>query len=110
MSLWSRILNAVHGGRLNREIEEELQSHIEEAIASGRDPDEARRTFGSILRQREAGHSIRVAGWLESLVADTNFGWRQLCRNKVTSAAAVLSLALGIGSCVAAFRLIDALL
>ena len=110
MSLWSRISNALRGERLNREIEEELQSHIEEAIASGRDPDEARRTFGSILRQREASHSIRVAGWLESLLADVRFGWRQLCRNKVTSAAAVLSLALGIGSCVAAFRLIDALL
>ena len=110
MSLWSRILNAVRGDRLNREIEEELQSHIEEAIASGRDPGEARRTFGSILRQREASHSIRVAGWLESLLADLRFGWRQLCRNKVTSVAAVLSLALGIGSCVAAFRLIDALL
>jgi predicted permease len=110
MSLWSRISNALYSERLNREIEEELQSHIEEAIASGRDPDEARRTFGSILRQREASHSIRVAGWLESLLADLRFGWRQLCRNKVTSAAAVLSLALGIGSCVAAFRLIDALL
>jgi predicted permease len=110
MSLWSRISNAVRGERLNREIEEELQSHIEEAIASGRDADEARGTFGSILRQREASHSIRVAGWLESLLADVRFGWRQLCRNKVTSMAAVLSLALGIGSCVAAFRLIDALL
>src|SRR6202000_3437980 len=95
---------------LNRESEEELHAHIEEAIASGRDPGEARRTFGSVLRQREAGHSIRVAGWLESLLADMKFGWRQLSRNKVTSAAAVLSLALGIGSCVAAFRLIDALL
>jgi predicted permease len=110
MSLWSRISNAVRSERLNREIEEELQSHMEEAIASGRDPDAARRAFGSLLRQREAGHSIRVAGWLESLLADVRFGWRQLCRNKVASAAAVLSLALGIGSCVAAFRLIDALL
>ena len=110
MSLWSRISNALRGERLNLEIEEELQSHIEEAIASGRDPGEARRTFGSILRQREASHSIRAAGWLESLLADTKFGWRQLCRNKVTSVAAVLSLALGMGSCVAAFRLIDALL
>ena len=110
MSLWSRILNAVHGERLNREIEEELQSHIEEAIASGHVADEARRTFGSILRQREASHGIRAAEWLESLLADTKFGWRQLCRNKVMSVAAVLSLALGIGSCVAAFRLIDALL
>src|SRR5579863_2817485 len=110
MSMWSRVMNALRGDRLNREIDEELQSHIEEAVASGRDPDEVRRTFGSILRQREASHSIRVAGWLESLLADTKFGWRQLWRNRVTSAAAVLSLALGIGSCVAAFRLIDALL
>jgi len=110
MSLWSRIANAVRGERLNREIEEELQSHIEEAIASGRDPSEAQRAFGSALRAQEASHSIRATGWLESLFADAKFGWRQLGRNKVTSAAAVLSLALGIGSCVAAFRLIDALL
>jgi predicted permease len=110
MSWWSRISNAVRGERLNREIEEELQSHIDEAIASGRDPKEAHRAFGSALRAREASYSIRAAGWLESLLADVSFGWRQLCRNKVTSFAAVLSLALGIGSCVAAFRLIDALL
>lgn len=110
MSLWSRISNAVRGERLNREIEEEMQSHLEEAIASGRDPDEVHRTFGSMLRQREASHSIRTAGWLESLLADTRFGWRQLCRNKIATTAAVLSLALGIGSCVGAFRLIDALL
>ena len=110
MSMWSRISNALRGERLNREIEEELQSHIEEAIASGRDPGEARRSFGSIVRQRETSHSIRVAGWLESVLADLRFGWRQLGRNKVASAAAMLSLALGIGSCVAAFRLIDALL
>jgi predicted permease len=110
MSWWSRISNAVRGERLNREIEEELQSHIDEAIASGRDPKEAHRAFGSALRAREASYSIRAAGWLESLLADVSFGWRQLCRNKVTSFAAVLSLALGIGSCIAAFRLIDALL
>ena len=110
MSLWSRIANAFRGEHLNREIAEEMQSHIDEAVASGRDPREARRAFGSDLHAREASHNIRTAEWLESLVADTKFGWRQLWRNKVASAAAVLSLALGIGSCVAAFRLIDALL
>jgi hypothetical protein len=110
MSLWSRISNAMHSERLNREIDEELQAHIEEAIASGRDPAEANRAFGSALRAREASHSIRITGWLGSLVADLRFGWRQLWRHKITSLAAVLSLALGIGSCVAAFRLIDALL
>lgn len=110
MSLWSRISNALDGERLNREIDEELQAHVDEAIASGRDPGEAQRAFGSALRAREASHRVRAAGWLESLLADVRFGWRQLWRNKVTSAAAVLSLALGIGSCVAAFRLMDALL
>ncbi len=33
-----------------------------------------------------------------------------MMKNKVTSAAAVLSLALAIGACTSAFRLIDALL
>ena len=89
MSLWSRISNAVRGERLNREIEEELQLHIEEAIASGRDPGEARRTFGSILRQREASHSIRAAGWLESL----------LVRYKIRVAAALAKQGHVVGRC-----------
>ena len=53
---------------------------------------------------------VGVAAWLESLRADAVFGWRQLKKRKVTSAAAILSLALGIGTCTSAFRLIDALL
>jgi predicted permease len=48
--------------------------------------------------------------WLDSLRADAVFGWRQLKKKKVTSAAAILSLALAIGACTSAFRLIDALL
>jgi predicted permease len=48
--------------------------------------------------------------WLDSLRADAVFGWRQLVKRKVTSAAAILSLALAIGACTSAFRLIDALL
>jgi predicted permease len=54
--------------------------------------------------------SPNVLVWLESLRADAVFGWRQLRRHKLTSTAAILSLALGIGACVSAFRLIDALL
>ncbi|HEY3940676.1 MAG TPA: ABC transporter permease [Bryobacteraceae bacterium] len=46
---------------------------------------------------------------LESLRADIVFGWRQLNKHKITSAAAILSLGLAIGACTAAFRLMDAL-
>ncbi|HWF48683.1 MAG TPA: ABC transporter permease, partial [Bryobacteraceae bacterium] len=95
---------------MSREIDEELASHIEEAIDQGRDPAEARRAFGSTLRQREASRDVKVAIWLDSLRADAVFGWRQLNKKKVTSAAVIVSLALAIGSATAAFRLIDALL
>src|SRR4029077_3766225 len=110
MSFWSRIANVLRGDGLSREIDEELQSHIQEAIEQGRDPAEARKACGSALRQRDASRDIRVIAWLDSLRADAIFGWRQLKRNKVASAAAILSLALAIGSCTSAFRLIDALL
>jgi predicted permease len=110
MSLWSRLANVFRGDRLNREIDEELQSHIEEAIEEGRDPAEARKAFGSPLRQREASRDTRLLVWLDSLRADAIFGWRQLMKRKVTSAAAILSLGLAIGACTAAFRIIDALL
>jgi len=110
MSLLSRIANVFRGDRLSREIDEELQSHIAEAIEQGRDPMEARKAFGSVLRQRDQSHDFRVIPWLDSLGADAVFGWRQLRKNKVTSAAAILSLAVGIGACTSAFRLIDALL
>src|SRR5271167_63322 len=110
MSLWSRLGNAFRGDQLNREIDEELEAHIAEAIAQGRDPVEARRAFGSTLRHREGSRDVRIVAWLESLRSDAIFGLRQLKKTKVTSLAAILSLALAIGACTSAFRLIDAIL
>jgi predicted permease len=110
MSWLSRIGNIFRAERLNREIDEELLAHLEEAIEHGRDPGEARRAFGSALRHREAIRDVRILTWLESLRADAVFGWRQLSKTKVTSLAAILSLAVAIGACTSAFRLIDALL
>ena len=108
--MWSRIANVFRPDRLSGEIDEELQAHVEEAIEQGRDPAEARRALGAALRLREESRDVRLITWLDSLRADAVFGWRQLMKNKVTSAAAILSLALGIGACTSAFRMIDALL
>ena len=47
---------------------------------------------------------------MSTLQNDIVFAWRQVRKRKVTSAAVILSLALAIGACTAAFRLIDALL
>ena len=110
MSWWSRITNVFRTERLNREIDEELQAHIDEAIDEGMDPVEARHALGSTLRYREESRDTKLVAWLDSLRSDAVFASRQLERKKTTVAAAVLSLALGIGACTSAFRLIDALL
>ena len=110
MSLWSRIAHTFRRGRLSREIEEELASHIAEALEQGRDSKEARAAFGSMLQHREECRDMRLFPWLDSLRADVIFGWRQIMKRKVSSAAAILSLALAIGACTSAFRLIDAML
>src|SRR5579863_620673 len=110
MSLWSRIRNSFRPGRLDRDVDEELQAHIDEAMAQGRNREEAKRSLGPRLQLREESRDLRLVPWLDSLRADAIFGWRQLMKNKVASTAAILSLALGIGASTSSFRLIDALL
>ncbi|HXS93660.1 MAG TPA: ADOP family duplicated permease [Candidatus Limnocylindrales bacterium] len=110
MSFWARAINLFRGERVSREIEEELATHITEGIAEGRDPAEVRKALGPALQIREESRDLRIIPWLDSLRFDFVFGCRQLVKRKVTSAAAILSLALAVGSCTAAFRLIDAML
>ena len=59
MSLWSRVANVFRGDRLNREIAEELESHIAEAIEQGRDPEEARRALGRTARHQQQSRDVR---------------------------------------------------
>ncbi len=103
---------------VEQELDEEVQFHLdqkmEELVARGMPVSEARavamKSLGGVERQMERCRDVRTWQSMDRLRADGVFGWRQLWKRKVTTAAAVLSLALGIGSSVAAFRLIDALL
>jgi len=109
MSLFSRFANVFRARQVGRDIEEELQSHFDDAQAEGREPTEVRKAFGSRLRAHEAVREAIVSTWLESLVADARFGLRQIAKHKVSAAAAILSLALGMGACMASSRMIYAL-
>src|SRR5688572_12330510 len=110
MSWIGRLTNLFRRDRLASELEEELASHIDEAIAHGRSAADARRAFGGALQYRERSRDIRVLPWLDALASDIVFGWRQIRRNRAASAAAILSLALAIGATTTAFRLVDAVL
>jgi len=118
MSWLTRIANAFRTSETAADLDEELQFHLDQRIADlikdGTPQNEARqiarRQLGNRLSTREASHEIKSAAWLESLARDFRFGARMLLRYRVASLAAIVSLALAIGSCTAAFSLIDALL
>ena len=118
MSVWSRLTNVFRSGRVERELDEELQFHIDERIreltAAGMTREaaarEVARRFGSPLRLRERSLDVKLLPWLDSLVRDARLGVRMLRKDAVVTGAAVVSLSLALGACVAAFSLVDALI
>jgi putative ABC transport system permease protein len=110
MSLWSRLINVFRGDALSREILEEYEAPVADAVADGMDPKEARRNLGPMLSRLEASRDFRLIPWLDSVRADTVFAYRELKKNPVTSLGAILSIGLALGARASAFRLIDALL
>ncbi len=118
MSWFTRLTNVFRSGSLDRDLDAELEFHIEartdELIAKGLSPEdaarEARRHFGNRLLLRESSREVKLISWLESVFQDVRFGLRMLLKNRAVTAAAVLSLSLAIGACTAAFSLIDALI
>ena len=110
--------NVVHRNRVNRDLDEEIQFHIDartdELVRSGMAADDARREaqrlFGNRLNVRDASGDIKLSARLESILLDVNFALRLWRRNKTVTAAAVISLSLAIGACAAAFSLVDALI
>jgi putative ABC transport system permease protein len=118
MSLWSRIANVFRAGRVERELDEELQFHVDERIreltAAGVTREaaarEVARRFGSPLRLREQSLDVKLLPWLDSITRDVRLAVRMLRKDAVVTGAAVVSLALALGACVAAFSLVDALI
>jgi predicted permease len=115
--LWT-LRSAVVRRRQEQDLDDELRFHLEaeaeERMAEGMTPEEARlqaaRSLGNPTAVREQTRTVWTWHPAEQLASDVRFGSRQLRRTKIGSGAAILSLALAIGACVGAFRLIDALL
>ena len=117
-TLFLRLRNLFRKEQLNRELQDELASHLEMHIAdnllAGMTPEEARRQallkLGGLEQTKESIRDQRRFLWLAQAGQDVRHALRSMSRSNGFTAAAILTLALGVGANTAVFSVIDAAL
>ena len=93
-----------------RELEAYLAQEIDDNLARGMTPEQARRAahrkLGNPARIREQIYDFNTIALIETLRLDLRDAWRQLRRRWRTAAASAALLALGIGASTAGFAIV----
>jgi hypothetical protein len=112
---WKRLLRR---NRMEEQLEKEVRFHLDQhtadLLAQGRDPGEARRearlALGGPEQVKENCRDARGSRWLEDLWQDFRYAVRSLWKRPGFAAAALLTLALGIGAATVMFTVINGVL
>lgn len=100
------------------DLDQELASHLdlatEENLRRGLSPQEARRQalvrFGGVQQSREQQRAARGLPMLDVLMQDLRYTLRTLRRDRAFTIVAILILALGIGTNIAVFSVVNTLM
>jgi predicted permease len=111
--MWLRAMFARR--REDNDLAREMESHIamerDNLIRRGVDPREADRqarvAFGGVQRHTEAVRDERGTRWIETLVQDVRYAFRQYRRAPWVAATVIFTLALGLGTSSWLFILTD---
>jgi predicted permease len=103
---------------MERDMDREMRFHVDaraaDLAAQGMAPADAERRareeFGDVLRWKEAGREARGLAFVDDFVGDVRYAWRTMRRSPGFAAAAIVSLALGVGASTAIYGLLDLLL
>jgi predicted permease len=113
-----RLRSILRGRQAERDLDEELQFHlehkIEEGVANGLSPQDARfaalRAMDGLAQRKEEMRDMRRIHWLTDFVVDVRYAIRSLRRTPGPTALAVMTLALGIGMTSMPSSMVDALI
>jgi predicted permease len=113
-----RLRSILLGHQVEQELDEELQFHldhkIEEGIAQGLSPKEARyramRAMDGLAQRKEEMRDMRRIHWLTDFLDDARYAVRSLRRTPGLTVFVAITLALGIGMTSGTFSMVDALI